>query len=164
MYYDSKSKNVKMISVSSSSDFIDEWNKMQNAYKVYLFLHGGNGELNFYYETILAETLYNKMKTKKVSKCVYLFSCKGGAGKKSNKLAYVFSKRSKTYVFASPVKVSYGYCGIALNEYFARVETSYLLLNTPNSYWHKYYAYKKSNGKWKYKSTNLHVKKITTES
>lgn len=93
-----------------------------------------------------------------MSKCVYLFSCKGGAGKANEKISNIFAKLSETYVYALPVGVSYGYSGATFERY-AKVEMKHYYSKLPNSYWHKYSAvYKK--GKWRYYSTNLKIKEI----
>ncbi|MBR5827037.1 MAG: RHS repeat-associated core domain-containing protein, partial [Clostridia bacterium] len=47
-YYNRKSKNVYMISVTSNQDFINAWNSMSGTIDyVYLYLHGDKGFLYF---------------------------------------------------------------------------------------------------------------------
>lgn len=155
VYYYWRSKNVIAYKVKNSDNFIRYWNKMKNPYRVYLYLHGAAGKLYFYEETIKIGAILKSCREIKVKKGVYLFSCSGGAGNNKNKVSYAFAKLTNTYVFASPVGVSYGYSGATLERY-AKIEFKYYYLNY---YWHKYNVYL-SNGKWVYKSKNLGKKEI----
>ena len=158
VYYNYYQRNVYAYAIDNINTFAKRWNAMKNPYKVYLFLHGTKGSLYFYKTSATAKKIYKMCNFVNVLKCVYLFSCKGGAGNNKVKIANVFAKLSGTYVYALPVGVSYGYCGATLERY-AKVEMKYYYLKLPYTYWHKYSAvYKK--GKWYYYSTNLKVKDI----
>ena len=110
LYYDSNSKNVCMIGVSTRQDFIDAWNGMNGDIDhIYLYLHGGKGALHFKGESMgFAEKhTFDELQKKKVSECVHLFSCKGGAGKEGNNVAWMIAKLTNSKVIACTGKVSY---------------------------------------------------------
>ena len=158
VYYNYRSKNVKAYKTDTIKAFVDAWNKMKNPYRVFLYLHGGSGELYFKNESIKSSNLYKKCNQISVKNGIYLFSCKGGAGSDKNKVANVFTRLAGTYVYALPVGVSYGYCGATLERY-AKVEMKYYFLKMPNTYWHKYTA-KYSKKKWSYSDKNLKKKEL----
>ena len=159
-YYNTNNKNVVLKAVSSSKAFISAWNSMKSAKTVYLFLHGGKGKLVFYNgDNMSSSKILDSLKTKKVSKAVYLFSCKGGAGDKKKKVAYSFAKITKTTVYALPVGVSYGYCGATMERY-AKVQLLYYYSHESYTYWHKYNTYNDGHGNWAYFATNLKIKEI----
>ena len=110
LYYNANSKNVCMIGVSTRQDFTDAWNGMNGDIDhIYLYLHGGKGVLHFKGESMgFAEKhTFDELQKKKVSECVHLFSCKGGAGKEGNNVAWMIAKLTNSKVIACTGKVSY---------------------------------------------------------
>ena len=119
-YYNRKSKNVYMISVTSNQDFIDAWNSMSGTIDyVYLYLHGGKGVLYFKGESLSfsGKQSFSSLNSKKVKKSVYLFSCKGGAGSEGNNVAWMFAKLTNSKVYACTGSVSYSKI---FGKYYAR--------------------------------------------
>ena len=157
-YYNYYSKNVYAYAIDSLSTFAKYWNKMRNPYRVYLYFHGGKNKLVFYYGNCTAKQLYNACNFNDVQDKVYLFSCHGGSGTNTQKIAYVFAKLSNTVVYASPVGVSYGYFGVA-GERYAKIEFKYYFYKSSFTYWHKYRAVYK-NKKWYYYDQNTYLKKL----
>ena len=73
-YYNKKSKHVYTIGVTSNQDFIDAWNSMSGTIDyVYLYLHGGKGELYFKGESLdfSGEQSFSDLNSKKVKKTNY---------------------------------------------------------------------------------------------
>ena len=117
-YYNNK--NVYMLSVISSQDFVDAWNSMNGQIDyVYLYLHGGEGKLYFKGESFAfsGDLCFRDIEFRKVNKRTVLFSCEGGAGKESSNVALELSKKTDSIVFACTGGVSYTkVCG----KYYAR--------------------------------------------
>ena len=138
-YYNSKSKNVYMISVTSNQDFIDAWNSMSGTIDyVYLYLHGGKGVLYFKGESLSfsGEQSFSSLNSKKVKKGVYLFSCKGGAGSEGNNVAWMFAKLTNSKVYACTGSVSYSKI---FGKYYARKAWDWGIIKT--FYYQKRYIF-----------------------
>ena len=119
-YYNKNSRNVYMIGVKTSKDFVKAWNSMKGPIDyIYLYLHGGKGVLYFNASnlTFSGKTSFNDLKSIRVNKGVYLLSCKGGAGKEGNNVAYMFAKLTKSKVYACTGSVSYSNI---FGKYYAR--------------------------------------------
>lgn len=161
IYYNYYSSNVIAFCITNFIDFVTSWNSMNNADKVYLFLHGGKGKLYFKDEKINADKIYKACNFVHVDTRVYLFSCHGGSGKKGNNVANVMAKLSENEVYALPTGVSYGFS--ALQKRYAKVRKKYYFLKGKNYSWNKFtatYVVKKKKRYWKYSSVNLNIKDI----
>ena len=151
-YYNRKSKNVYMISVTSNQDFIDAWNSMSGTIDyVYLYLHGGKGVLYFKGESLSfsGKQSFSSLNAKKVKKGVYLFSCKGGAGSEGNNVAWMFAKLTNSKVYACTGSVSYSKI---FGKYYARKAWDWGIIKT--FYYQKRYIFwganiaKSAAGQW----------------
>lgn len=161
IYYNYYSSNVIAFCITNFIDFVTSWNSMNNADKVYLFLHGGKGKLYFKDGKITADKIYKACNFVHVDTRVYLFSCHGGSGKKENNVANVMAKLSENEVYALPTGVSYGFS--ALQKRYAKVRKKYYFLKGKNYSWNKFtatYVVKKKKRYWKYSSVNLNIKDI----
>ena len=138
-YYNRKSKNVYMISVTSNQDFIDAWNSMSGTIDyVYLYLHGDKGVLYFKGESLSfsGKQSFSSLNSKKVKKGVYLFSCKGGAGSEGNNVAWMFAKLTNSKVYACTGSVSYSKI---FGKYYARKAWDWGIIKT--FYYQKRYIF-----------------------
>ncbi len=129
-YYNKKSKNVYFISVISNKNFINAWNSMSGTIDyVYLYIHGGTGVLYFKGETLgfKGKQSFKSLKTKKVNRGVYLFSCYGGAGKEGNNVAWMFAKLTSSKVYACTGSVSYSK---VFGKYYARKAKDWGIIKT----------------------------------
>ena len=138
-YYNRKSKNVYMISVTSNQDFIDAWNSMSGTIDyVYLYLHGGKGVLYFKGESLSfsGKQSFSSLNSKKVKKGVYLFSCKGGAGGEGNNVAWMIAKLTSSKVYACTGSVSYSKI---FGKYYARKAWDWGIIKT--FYYQKRYIF-----------------------
>lgn len=151
-YYNRKSKNVYMISVTSNQDFIDAWNSMSGTIDyVYLYLHGDKGVLYFNREDLRfsGKQSFSSLNSKKVKKGVYLFSCKGGAGSEGNNVAWMFAKLTRSKVYACTGGVSYSKI---FGKYYARKAWDWGIIKT--FYYQKRYIFwganiaKSAAGQW----------------
>ena len=114
-YYSSKKATFK--SVISIKDFQDVWNAMSNSIDyLYLYLHGGKGELYFKNETMSMDQI-KSLSSKKVKYRVYLLSCHGGDGKEGNNVAWALAKLTNAKVIACTGSVSYSKI---FGKYYAR--------------------------------------------
>ena len=119
-YYDPNDKDIYMIGVTTRQDFIDAWNNMEGRIDhVYLYLHGGKGVLYFSDGslTFSGKVNFSKLNPIKVQDNVFLLSCKGGAGKPGNNVAWLLARLTKTDVYACTGSVSYSKI---FGEYYAR--------------------------------------------
>ena len=108
--YDSDNEDVIFIGVSTAQEFVDAWNSMEGEIDdVYLYVHGGKGELYFYKEDLgfSGEISFNDLEDKTVDGMIFLLSCKGGKGKEGNNVAWMFAQKSSTSVRACTGGVSY---------------------------------------------------------
>ena len=152
-YYNSKSKNVYMIGVTTREEFIDAWNSMTGTIDyVYLYLHGGEGKLYFSDGTLnfSGKQSFKNLKTKKVKKGVYLFSCKGGSGKEGNNVAWMLAKKTRSKVYACTGSVSFSKVG---GKYIARKALDFGICKTfyyqkRFIYWGATVAKSKSGTRW----------------
>ena len=151
-YYNRKSKNVYMKSVTSNQDFIDAWNSMSGKIDyVYLYLHGGKGVLYFKGESLSfsGKQSFGSLNSKKVKKGVYLLSCKGGAGNEGNNVAWMFAKLTSSKVYACTGSVSYSKI---FGKYYARKAWDWGIIKT--FYYQKKYIFwganiaKSAAGQW----------------
>ena len=151
-YYNRKSKNVYMISVTSNQDFINAWNSMSGTIDyVYLYLHGDKGVLYFKDESLSfsGKQSFSSLNSKKVKKGVYLFSCKGGAGSEGNNVAWMFAKLTSSKVYACTGSVSYSKI---FGKYYARKAWDWGIIKT--FYYQKRYIFfganiaKSDAGQW----------------
>ena len=97
-YFDSNSDDVEIYYVTTTQEFIDSWNNMDDSDidNLYLYLHGGEGDLYFKGETFSVSgynSIESSLKQKDVKKTVYLFSCHGGEGEEGNNVAWAFAKK-----------------------------------------------------------------------
>ena len=138
-YYNVKNKNVYMIAVINSKDFIDAWNNMSGIIDyVYLYLHGGKGALYFKDEslTFSGKHIFKSLNSKKKKKGVYLFSFNGGAGKEGNNVALMFAKLTGSKVYACTGSVSYSK---VFGKYYARKALDWGIIKT--FYYQKQYIF-----------------------
>ena len=138
-YYNSKSKSVRMVAVTSSTDFIRAWNRMCGAIdNVYLYVHGGSGILYFKNNSISFKGThkFKKLKSKKVKGRIFLFSCNGGNGKEGNNVAWMFAKLTGTSVYACTGSVSYTKI---FGKYYARKAKDWGIIKT--FYYQKRYVF-----------------------
>ena len=129
-YFNIKSKKVKLISVISNQDFINAWNSMSGTIDyVYLYLHGGKGELYFKGESLgfSGTPSFSNLCAKSVRISVYLLSCKGGAGKEGNNVAWMFAKLTGSKVRAFTGSVSYSKF---FGKYYAREALDFGFIKT----------------------------------
>ena len=147
-YFDSKSKDVTMISVLSAKDFVREWNRMDSSDidNVYMYLHGGEGSLFFYGKgntlTFDGELSFDDLFYKPVENMVYLFSCSGGAGEEGENIAWMFADKTGARVRACTGGVSF--FNLFRKDYEAVVGKDYFF----TSGWRTYYYEPKYLGLW----------------
>ena len=101
--------NAKMKAVISISGFKKAWKSIsKNIKTLYLYLHGGEGALYFYGETMYYGSIKKLNKKKKLKKIV-LLSCKGGRGRGSSSVAKALylATDKKAKVYASRESISY---------------------------------------------------------
>ena len=127
-YYDKSSKNVIMIGVTSANDFISGWNGMVGSVDyIYLYLHGGPGELYFLRESMgfSGNKTFDSLNNKTVNGKLFLFSCHGGKGDEGNNVAWMFAKKT-----GATVRANVGGVSFTKNNY-ARTDLT--------GAWHNYY-------------------------
>lgn len=99
-------KGTKFIGVSSFDELTDALNATSSSVNnVYLYLHGGEDYLSFYYaKYYYADNIEESFKKIKIFGEIYLFSCEGGRGE----LASTMASATNCTVIASEYKVSFG--------------------------------------------------------
>ncbi len=142
-------KNADIYYFSSDKDFIRKWNNLRGYMsKIYIYVHGGKGELYFYGKTLTVKGIRNKLKKKKVSTGVALYSCSGGSGKVGSNVAWAIAEKVPgKKILASEGSVSFRK---EVGKYYARTSwhTKYLFAKWKN------FMYCKKNGKWRHISSN----------
>ena len=111
-YFNTKSKNVKCVGVRTVADFIRAWNNMPlGVDKVFLYLHGYPGRLNFsdssMYVTKNKKSKYTfrSLNSIYIKDYVVLLSCYGFSGKSS--VAKELYYKTNSIIFACTGGVSY---------------------------------------------------------
>jgi len=154
-YYDSSSDDVLIISVTTADDFLLEWNALYDSdiTDMYLYLHGGEGELYFKGSSIGfsgSNITFSDLHNKNVSGRTYLFSCHGGQGKEGNNVAWEFAAKTGSTVVANRGGVSYTKI---FGKYYARTDGKMDGKYNLTAVWGQY-SYNK-NGKAKYWPGNI---------
>ena len=138
-YYKVGGKNVYMKRVTYAQEFINAWNSMSGSIDyIYLYLHGGKGVLYFKGQTLgfSGQKSFISLRSKKVNKRVYLFSCKGGAGTTNNCVAWLLARLTSSKVYACTGSVSFSKFG---KRYYARKAADWGVIKT--FYYQKKYIY-----------------------
>jgi hypothetical protein len=112
IHYDSNSSEVLMIPVTSVSDFVREWNTLDNIEiaNLYLYLHGGEGVLYFNGASIYidsGDTTFADLNSINVTGKTHLYSCYGGLGEEGDNVAWALAEITNSSVIANRGKVSY---------------------------------------------------------
>ena len=122
-YFDADSSTVEIKNLTTTQEFVDAWNGMDDSDidSIYLYLHGGEGVLYFADGAIgvTGKNSINELEGKNVNGKVYLFSCKGGKGAEGNNVAWGFASITGATVRATNQSVSYTKI---LGSYHARVD------------------------------------------
>jgi len=122
-YYNSSAGNVLMIPVLTATDFVTEWNKLDdsNIKNMYLYIHSGDGrnepdglgnlcfkdseicfsnKKNTYSSSV--DWLFQDLNNKRVSDYVYFFGCRGGGiGKNGTNVAWTLAEKTGASVIAT---------------------------------------------------------------
>ena len=148
VYYDSNAKDVHMIEVGYTREFIDAWNAMDdsNLGSVYFVLHGApnricfdenNGEF-LSCDGIGGDGNFSELLSKNVTGAIIMFNCEGAQEVNGKSVATCFAKLCKTDVYACVCGVSYNRIPYYNNKYMAR-ETESSFINAFTSNWRLYH-------------------------
>jgi len=103
-YYNSE---AKLKPVRYVKGFKNAWKSIKSSIKkVYIYLHGGTGELYFDHEYLEYKKLKKYPKKKRLKK-IYLLSCHGSSGEESVAKALYLATGKKARIYASKENVAY---------------------------------------------------------